>query len=73
MENIEYKYLNIDILGCHFHFCKALWKRVQTQQMKTVYSTNTKLNNLVRAGLGLPFVPFERIQKSIKHSEGFGK
>ena len=23
--------------------------------MKTVYSTNTKLNNLVRAGLGLPF------------------
>ena len=30
MENIEYKYLNIDILGCHFNFCKALWKRVQT-------------------------------------------
>ena len=49
-------------MGCHFHFCKALWKRVQTQGMKSVYSKNTKLNNLVRAALGLPFVPIERIQ-----------
>ena len=30
--------------------------------MKLIYSTNTKLNNLVRAALGLPFVPIERIQ-----------
>ena len=52
----------IDILGCHFHYCKALWKRVQTQGMKSIYSKNTKLNNLVRAALGLPFVPIERIQ-----------
>ena len=30
--------------------------------MKSIYSKNTKLNNLVRAALGLPFVPIERIQ-----------
>ena len=28
----------------------------------SIYSKNTKLNNLVRAALGLPFVPIERIQ-----------
>ena len=30
--------------------------------MKSTYSKNTNLNNLVRAALGLPFVPIERIQ-----------
>ena len=30
--------------------------------MKQVYPKNFKLNNLVRAAMGLPFVPIERIE-----------
>ena len=56
----------MDLLGCHFHYAKCLWKRVQANKMKRIYPTCSDLQMLMRAALGLPFVHVDSIKDGLK-------
>ena len=58
--------IEIDILGCHFHYAKCMWKRVQANKMKNIYPHCPELQILMRAALGLPFVHVDSIKDGMK-------
>lgn len=52
--------------GCHFHFAQAIFKRVIRKGQKTAYSKpkNEKLTVFIRALIGMPYVPLERMDEA---------
>jgi hypothetical protein len=49
--------------GCHFHFAKAIFSKVTKNGLKSDYSDakNGKFGGFVRACIGLPYVPLDRL------------
>ena len=55
--------------GCHFYFAKAVFSKVSKNGLKPVYSDvkNSKFAGFVRACLGLPYVPLERLNQGVRN------
>ena len=55
--------------GCHFHYAKAVFSKVSKNGLKPVYSDvkNSKFAGFVRACIGLPYVPLERLNEGVRN------
>ncbi len=52
----------VKLLGCHFHYGQAIWRRVVEAGLKSKYSRCEKgLSTLVRSAIGLAYVPLDRM------------
>ena len=55
-------FIGIVLIGCHFHYAKAIWKKVAGNGMKTTYFSNIQFTTLIRMAIGLPYCPLDRIK-----------
>lgn len=49
------------IRGCLFHFTRAIWRRVQSLGLTTLYQEDQGINKLVRRSMSLPLVPTQHV------------
>ena len=51
----------VTVLGCHFHFCKRLYKRVQDLGLARVYTNDNQVKKFVLMMMGLAFLPSNQV------------
>ncbi len=49
------------VRGCLFHFCQAIWRKVQTLGLAVRYKEDDAFNRIVRRASALPLVPRDEI------------
>ena len=54
---VQARLVTTTVLGCHFHFCKRIYKRVQDLGLSTAYSDNYEVKKVVQLLMALAFVP----------------
>jgi len=54
---------HIDIKGCAFRWCQAVWRRLQELNYQSAYNSNTddKFHRYCCQLLALPFLPHEKV------------
>ena len=54
------------IMGCFFHFSKAIWKKVQDLKLVREYMKNKNFRNFIRSIVAIPFLPLDQIQGALR-------
>jgi len=52
---------HVDMRGCAFHWCQAVWRRIQHLGLQTAYNADEPFHRYCRQLLALPFLPKEAI------------
>ncbi|XP_035686596.1 uncharacterized protein LOC118422872 [Branchiostoma floridae] len=52
--------------GCVFHWCQAVWKKVQEHGLQTAYRRNQRVHAWVRQLMALPFLPAASIPAALE-------
>ena len=52
---------DIPIQGCVFHWTQAIWRKVQSIELSTAYTSDQGTYDYVRRLMALPFIPQEHI------------
>ena len=47
----------VNILGCYFHFCQSIWRRVQECGLATAYRNVPKVKKTIRRIMALGYLP----------------
>ena len=50
------------LMGCYFHFCQCLIRKVQCLRLQTIYRENPELKSFIRKTAALAFVPWQCIR-----------
>lgn len=53
----------VDIIGCYFHFCQAIYRKLNEVGLSKAYLSVPALKAFVRRLMALPFVPLEHVQQ----------
>ena len=62
--NAEMNHLpGFKIIGCHFHFTSAIYKKIVEIGLKNLYSDNFKFKSWIRMFMALPFVKLDDIDR----------
>lgn len=54
------------IFGCNFHWTQSVYRNLKRLGFSVAYRTDSKIKELVRETLALPFVPYQEIQGCLK-------
>ena len=52
---------DVEHRGCTFHWCQAVWRKLQTLNLATDYMLHDSLHRFCRRIMSLPFLPSDRI------------
>ncbi|KAI8506947.1 hypothetical protein Bbelb_153860 [Branchiostoma belcheri] len=52
--------------GCAFHWCQAVWRKVQEYGLQTAYREDQRVHSWVRRVMGLPFLPAAAIPPALE-------
>ena len=52
---------DVKITGCHFHFCQAVYRRVQKIGLAALYGSDDRVRNFVRKLYALALLPHEHV------------
>ena len=69
MKAVDQMMPSVDILGCFFHFKKALNNKVDKKGMKTIYQKDTKFRNFINECGALSHLPVEDLEIGLKYLE----
>ena len=58
---IKYHFPGIKVIGCHFHYTSAIYKKIAEIGLKNLYSENNKFKSWIRMFMALPFVKLDDI------------
>ncbi|CAF2106220.1 unnamed protein product [Rotaria magnacalcarata] len=47
--------------GCFFHFCKAIYRNVQSNGLSSTYLEDVRIRGIIRQMMALALVPLERV------------
>ncbi|XP_048248894.1 uncharacterized protein LOC125378088 [Haliotis rufescens] len=53
-----------DVKGCFFHYCRAIWRKVQDLGLAVAYREDPEVCKWIRRAAGLPLLPKNKIQDS---------
>lgn len=60
---------DVAIQGCHFHFCQAVYRKVQELGLQGDYGHDKKTKKYVKRLMALPFLPAEHIEDAFSELE----
>ncbi|XP_035692859.1 uncharacterized protein LOC118427277 [Branchiostoma floridae] len=52
--------------GCAFHWCQAIWRKVQELGLQRAYNNDHRVYSWVRRLMALPFLPHKAIQPALR-------
>lgn len=55
--------------GCHFHFCQAIYRKVQEVGLISDYKENRSVCKMIRHLFALAFLPEEHVERAFKRLE----
>jgi hypothetical protein len=53
--------LLVDIIGCYFHYCQALYKKINESGLSNQYRNDAALQTFIRSLMTLPFIPLRSV------------
>jgi len=59
---IEREFPDAEIKGCYFHYCQALWRKVQELGLAVQYKENLQVQQWIRRAAGLALLPPAEVQ-----------
>lgn len=59
---VEREFPNAEIKGCYFHFCQALWRKVQDLGIAVRYREEPLVQQWIRRAAGLALLPLNKVQ-----------
>lgn len=54
---LQAEFPHTELHGCYFHFCQALWRKVQDLGLTTAYRRHKSVKNIVRKIMSLGYLP----------------
>ena len=54
---LRMEFPGVDIFGCYFHFCKALWSHIQEVGLVALYRNNRRIKKTLKYIMALAFLP----------------
>ena len=64
MQAINVKFPNSRTMGCYYHFCSSLWRRIQQLGLQIGYQQNQLLRRLLRRFMSLGYLPLNNVRAS---------
>jgi hypothetical protein len=59
---VQQQFPNTSHIGCHFHFGQAIWRKVQEQQLSSLYKTDGVVTNFVESCVAIAFIPAAEVE-----------
>ncbi|XP_048258319.1 uncharacterized protein LOC125383665 [Haliotis rufescens] len=59
---VKVVFLTADVKGCFFHYCQAIWRKVQDLGLAVAYREDPEVCKWIRRAAGLPLLPQNKIQ-----------
>ena len=67
IRSLQEEFPGIEIKGCYFHFCKALWRNIQRLGLSQPYNTNPRFKRCIRKITALGFLPIHDVRNCYNH------
>ena len=74
--SLQEVFRGVDLFGCHYHFCHAVFRHVQSIGLSSSYMQHGPVRDLIKKVMALPFLPpnqmvaeFEAIQEEVLKSK----
>ena len=67
ISSIRLEFPTASIRGCYFHFCQAVYRRVQTLGLSTLYIHDQESRLYIRKLLAIAFVPIDLIPQTFQN------
>ncbi|VDI70866.1 Hypothetical predicted protein [Mytilus galloprovincialis] len=58
---------NSRIMGCFFHFCKSVWRRVQKEGLRRSYNRSARLKRCIRKLMAIAYLPVAAVVRQNFH------
>ncbi|CAG2202049.1 unnamed protein product [Mytilus edulis] len=55
---------NSRIMGCFFHFCKSVWRRVQKEGLRRSYNRSARLKRCIRKLMAIAYLPVAVVRQN---------
>ena len=59
---VQQQFPNTSHIGCRFHFGQAIWRKVQEQQLSSLYKTDGVVTNFVESCVAIAFIPAAEVE-----------
>jgi hypothetical protein len=63
----ETEYPQARMYGCFCHFCRSLWRKIQSEGLQQAYSRNEHLRKLVRKIMAIAYLPVAVVRQNYRY------